>query len=583
LSGGLVGAKIDLPMREPGITDHERLGRLIDVGRNLVSEFDLELVLRRVLDAARELTGAEYAAIGVLDPDRRELERFITVGIEDGTRAAIGDLPRGRGVLGVLVDEPIPLRLDDVGAHPRSYGFPVGHPPMRSFLGVPILLRGEPYGNLYLTEKHDGPFDEADEEAAVVLADWAAIAIANARSYSTLAERSRELEGAVATFQATAEIARAVAGETDLQRVLELIVKRGRALTDARAAMVLLEHGREFEIAAVAGDLSAELVGERSPWEGTVAGDVARTGKPERLADAHGRLRFVLSEHVDAQTALVVALLFRGRALGVLAVFDRLREGPAFTAWDEHLLGAFGASAASAVATAQDVAVGTLRRRLEAQEAERRRWARELHDGTLQELAALKILAAVARKAADATAREAALDEMGERVEVAVGALRGLITDLRPAALDEVGLPAALEALVRRVGDMLGLPVSLQVRLGDEYSITRFNPELEDMIYRVVQEALSNVAKHATAGHVEVAIVRGDGVVQVSIRDDGVGFDPDRDVGGFGLLGIRERVDLLDGTLAIESTPGSGTRMRISVPLEPASDGGGHRDLSDVA
>jgi signal transduction histidine kinase len=583
LSGGLAGAKIDRPMREPGITDHSRLWRLIDVGRNLVSEFDLELVLRRVLDAARELTGAEYAAIGVLDPDRRELERFITVGIDDGTRAAIGDLPRGRGVLGVLVDEPVPLRLDDVGAHPRSYGFPVGHPPMRSFLGVPILLRGEPYGNLYLTEKLGGPFDEADEEAAVVLADWAAIAIANARAYSTLAERSRELEGAVATFQATAEIARAVAGETDLQRVLELIVKRGRALTDARAAMVLLEHGREFEIAAVAGDLSADLVGERSPWEGTVAGDVARTGKPERLADAQGRLRFVLSEHVDAQTALVVALLFRGRALGVLAVFDRLRDGPTFTAWDEHLLGAFGASAASAVATAQDVAVGTLRRRLEAQEAERRRWARELHDETLQELAALKILAAVARKAADATARDVALDEMGERVKLAVGALRGLITDLRPAALDEVGLPAALEALVRRVGDTLDQPVSLHVRLGDEYATTRFSPELEDMIYRVVQEALSNVAKHATAGHVEVAIVRADGVVQVSIRDDGVGFDPDRDVGGFGLLGIRERVDLLGGALTIESTPGSGTRLRISVPLEPASDGGGQGDLSDVA
>jgi signal transduction histidine kinase len=567
---------------EPSITGDERLWRLIDVGRQLVTEFDLETVLQRVLDAARELTGAEYAALGVLDRDRRELERFLTVGIDEATRAAIGDLPRGRGVLGVLVDEPVPLRLDDVGAHARSYGFPLGHPPMRSFLGVPILVRGEPYGNLYLTEKHAGPFDEADEEAVVVLADWAAIAIENARAYSTLAERSRELEGAVATFEATTEIAGAVAGETDLQRVLELIVKRGRALADARAAMVLLEQGGELEIAAVAGDLSADLVGERSSWEGTVAGEVARTGRAERLADAGGRLRFMLSEHVDAQTALVVALPFRGRALGVLVVFDRLREGPAFSAWDEHVLSAFGASAASAVATAQDVASDTLRRRLEAQEGERRRWARELHDETLQELAALKVLAAVARKTPDPTERAAVLNEMGERVDLAVRALRGLITDLRPAALDAIGLAAALEALVRRVGDTFGLSVALLVHLGDGFENARLSPAREDAIYRVVQEALSNVAKHAAAGQVEVAVVREMDVVQVSVRDDGVGFDPHRIVGGFGLLGIRERVGLLGGAVSIESTPGSGTRLRISVPLDEPS-AGASGSLIDVA
>jgi GAF domain-containing protein len=151
--------------------DEARLHRLIEVGRTLVSQLDLETVLGRVLAAAREMTGARYAALGILDPDRQRLERFITSGIDDETRARIGNLPEGRGVLGVLISEPQPLRLVDVAEHPRSYGFPDHHPPMRTFLGVPILIRGEAYGNLYLTDKERGEFDEADEESVVILAD----------------------------------------------------------------------------------------------------------------------------------------------------------------------------------------------------------------------------------------------------------------------------------------------------------------------------------------------------------------------------------------------------------------------------
>ena len=174
------------PMRVAGERER-RLERLIDTGRTLVSELDLEAVLKRVLDEARELTSARFAALGVLDEQGATLERFLTVGIDEETHRSIGDLPRGRGVLGVLIREPRPLRLPDVGKHAKSYGFPLGHPPMKSFLGVPILVRGKPYGNLYLTEKDGGEeFDEQDEEAVVVLADWAAIAIENARGYSIL-------------------------------------------------------------------------------------------------------------------------------------------------------------------------------------------------------------------------------------------------------------------------------------------------------------------------------------------------------------------------------------------------------------
>jgi GAF domain-containing protein len=234
--------------------DEHRLARLIDAGRGLLSELDPETVLDRLLQTAADLTGARYVALGVLDEGRRELARFLTRGIDEDTHRAIGDLPRGRGLLGVLIDDPRPLRLEDVGDHPRSYGFPQGHPPMRSFLGVPIVIRGEAWGNLYLTEKAGGePFAADDEEAVIVLADWAAIAIENARLYRDVAARREELERAVRGLQATAAIARAVGGETELDRILELVVKRGRALIEAHDVLIMLREGDELVIVAGAG------------------------------------------------------------------------------------------------------------------------------------------------------------------------------------------------------------------------------------------------------------------------------------------------------------------------------------------
>ena len=170
--------------------------RLLDAGRALTTELDLAALLDRVLETARETTGARYAALGILNEGRSELEQFLTSGVDEATHRAIGDLPRGRGVLGALIQHPQPLRLEDVGQHPSSYGFPAGHPSMHSFLGVPILIRGQAWGNLYLTEKQDGPFDERDEEAAVILADWAAIGIDNARTYETSERRREEAEKA---------------------------------------------------------------------------------------------------------------------------------------------------------------------------------------------------------------------------------------------------------------------------------------------------------------------------------------------------------------------------------------------------
>jgi GAF domain-containing protein len=187
--------------------DQARLRRLMEVGPWLISELDLETVLDRLLETAREVTGARYGALGVLDADRRELERFLTRGLTDQEEQAIGARPRGRGILGLLISDPQALRVSDLTAHADSFGFPAGHPPMRTFLGMPIVIPGATWGNLYLTDKQDGAFDSSDEEAAAMLAKWAAIAIDHARLLAAADERQHRPERAVRELEATQAIA----------------------------------------------------------------------------------------------------------------------------------------------------------------------------------------------------------------------------------------------------------------------------------------------------------------------------------------------------------------------------------------
>ncbi len=535
------------------------------MGRALVSELDLESVLERVLGVARELTGAHYAALGILDERREALERFITQGIDPATRRRIGDLPRGRGVLGLLIDDPRPLRLSDVGHHPRSYGFPSDHPPMHSFLGVPILIRGEVYGNLYLTEKDAGEFDEADEQAAIVLAEWAAIAIDNARLYAGVERRRAELERAVHSLEATTEIARAVGGETDLSRVLETIVKRGRALVDARSMLILLRDDEDLVVAATAGEFEDDPRDRRFPASGSTSGEVLRTLRAERLPDVASRLRLSAEDlGVEASAGLLVPLAFRGRPLGVLIAFDRLVQGPEFDAEDERLLHSFAASAAMAVATAKSVAEDRLRHSLDATEQERARWARELHDETLQGLGALRVLLTSGLQLGPDRLEEAvreAIDELGS----SIANLRGIVAELRPAALDEIGLAAAVSSLAERSGAVGGLQVEAEISLESARPA-----ELDSAIYRIVQEGLTNVVKHARAEHVRLKVVERDDAIEVLLEDDGVGFDPGEPHEGFGLVSIRERVQLAAGSVTIDSSPGSGTRIEahLSLPAE---------------
>jgi len=544
----------------------ERFRRLIDVGSHLLSELDIEVVLRSVVEAAREVTGAKYAALGVLDPERRELERFINVGIDERTQREIGNLPRGRGVLGELIREPAPLRLRNVEQHPHAYGFPPGHPPMHSFLGVPIAVRGEIYGNLYMTEKQGAEeFDQSDEAAANTLAGWAGIAIENARLYTTLSEREAETEQALRQAETSVDIARTVGGETDVKRVLDLIVKRARALVEARALLVLLRREDHLFVAAHAGRIEEDIGDLTIPIEDSVFGAAMEDRVSQRLERgsplSQGRLR----EKVGAETALVVPLLFRGRAVGCLVALDREAGGIEFDQEDLRLLQSFASSAATAVATAQTVESERLQQQVESAERERERWARELHDDALQGLAAIRISLATALqgRGEDRARRiEWAAEDTVARLEQQINELNRLINDLRPAPLERLGLAGALEALAEENSARGGLEVETAIELAEEPG-----RDEERLVYRLVQEALTNVVKHASASHVNLTAKESGGEIRISISDDGAGFDPGVASGGRGLTGMRERIELLGGEIEVASEPGEGTQIAARVPL----------------
>jgi signal transduction histidine kinase len=548
--------------------------RLLEVGRSLMTELDVGAVLERVLQTARELTGARYAALGILDDRRVELEQFLTSGVDDETHRLIGDLPRGRGVLGALIEHPRPLRLANVGQHPSSYGFPAGHPVMHGFLGVPILIRGQAWGNLYLAEKDGEEFCQQDEEAAVILADWAAIAIDNARVYEISERRRRELEKAIRGLEATRDVAVAIGGEIALAHVLELIVKRGRALVGARSLVIMLRDGEELVVQASAGHVR-ETHGVRVPIADSTSGQVLEHLRPERITDVAARLRIAPSEFgvPDARTALLVPLVYRGEAMGVLAAFDRGEDGSMFGEDDEQLLRTFAASAATAVALAQSVQADRLRSSQAAADAERRRWARELHDETLQGLGALRLLLSSALRMEDLQRTQGAMREAMEHIEREIGNLHAIIAELRPAALDELGLRTAIEALLDRHREQSGWDIESELALPRPVKEERLEEDLETTVYRLVQEALTNVAKHARASRVRIAVGESDGELLIEVQDDGDGFDAETGRQGFGLAGMQERASLAGGTLDVRSDE-RGTLLRVRLPARRRAAGG---------
>ncbi len=552
---------------DSGALDESRLRELIDVGRSLVAELDPEVIFQQVLEVACDLTGARYAALGVLDEERHELERFITRGIDEKTRHTIGNLPRGRGVLGLLIEQPRPLRLSDVGHHPRSYGFPPGHPPMANFLGVPVMIRGHAWGNLYLTEKGSGDFNQADEQSAMILAEWAAIAVENARLYRSVQDRGDEMERAMHRLEATTEIARAVGGETDLDRILEIVVKRGRALVEARSLLILLCEGQELVAASIAGERERGTAEARIPIAGSVPGQVLEERAPRRVHNLHPSLMARPGDQDAGVTALLTPLVFRGRGLGVLVALDPLGRDSGFSDEDEGVLLSFAASAATAVATAQSVAEDRTRENIAATERERGRWARELHDESLQSLAGLRVLLSAARRS-DAGELDDLLVQGIEQIDTAIAEMRRLIADLRPSTLDQLGLGVALEALGERTTSGGKVDVRINLDLGFEAgrSASRLLGEIEDTVYRLVQEALNNAVHHGGAGRIVVDVSEADGTLRVRVEDDGQGFDPGASTNGFGLIGMRERAELAGGNLELRSAPGHGTTIDATIP-----------------
>jgi len=537
----------------------ERLRALVDAGIALSSELSLDAVLRKVVETAASLTGAKYAALGVIDPSGTRLERFLTTGIDAETHAAIGDLPTGRGILGVLIRDATPLRLRDISEDPRSVGFPPGHPPMHTFLGVPIALRGIAYGNLYLTEKDGGgDFTDEDEETALVLAAQAAVAIENARLYESATRWSAQLES-------LNEVAVALVSEFELVPLLQIVAERLRVLLDASSVSIALPQGEGLRIEAAAGLGADQLLGLTIP---------PRSKTMRVLGRRHSeRVDSVIDDpEIDQETVrrmrmrsgLYVPLVLRGEAIGVITAQDKNGPDPRFTAEDVRVAELFAQRAAAAVDISQRVARDALHRVVSAQELERRRLARELHDETGQALTSILLGLRTVEDARGQDEQRAAVAEVRDLVRSTLQDVRQLAVELRPKALDDFGLVAALERLTQNFAEQTEIKVAFESTLPPG----RLPPEVETALYRIVQESLTNVVKHARASHVSIVLGRKGASVTAIIEDDGVGFDPARArEDGLGLIGMRERVALVGGRLTVESRPGAGTTFVAEVPV----------------
>jgi signal transduction histidine kinase len=543
------------------VAESERLRALLGAGIALSSELSLDAVLQKIAEAAAELTEAQFAALGVIDPTGQKLERFVVAGIDEETHAAIGDLPTGGGILGVLIEESRPLRLDDLAAHPRSVGFPPHHPPMKSFLGVPIMLRGTAYGNLYLTEKANGaPFTDEDEELTTLLATQAAVAVENARLYESATRWLRQLES-------LNEISNALISEMELPRLLDLVAARLRDLVQARLVAIALPVAQgDLMIRAAAGEGATDLAGTRLPAGESKMGRVLERRSSERVDSILDGLEVSrdASRVIGARTGLYVPLLLRDRAIGVISAHDKEGDDPRFSDEDVRLAEAFAARVAVAVDLSERVARDALRRVLGAQELERRRLARELHDETGQALTSILLGLKRVEDARNEDDLRGATAQLRELVVTTLQDVRRLAVELRPKALDDFGLVPALERLAETFWEQTAVRVDLEPGMGDE----RLPSEIETALYRITQEALTNVVKHAQAKHVSIVLTKRDSRVSVLIEDDGRGFVPGAArEDGLGILGMQERIALVGGQIAVESSPGGGTTLAIEVPL----------------
>jgi two-component system sensor histidine kinase DevS len=550
----------------------EDIRALAEAGISLTSELSLRAVLQKVVDVARHNIGARYAALSVLANDGR-IEQFLTSGITDSERAAIGHVPFGKGLLGVLLREGATLRLEDISADPRSAGFPPNHPAMKSLLGVPVIWRGKVIGNLYLTEKEGArAFDERDEELLRLLATQAAVAITNASLYESEHSRARE-------WEALFELSRDVTATTDLNELFAFVVKRAGELLSADVAVLKLL-GRDGQSL-----IGVARSGMRSPLDSTVhalaecelLGRTIESRQPTTVVDYESQRRegggkWPLMEEEELISAVAAPVLGREQPLGVIEVGNRTRTH--FTERQAQLLQTFGNLVAVAIERRQ------LFDRLEslARLEERDRIGMDLHDGVIQSIYAVGLHLEDCSDRLPANAQdvkgdvEQAIDDLNKVIKD----IRSYIFDLRPSLSGVHDLPQALNQLVEhfRVNTLA------TTNLAIDSPLEAPGGEAEAMaLFHVAQEALNNVSKHSKAAAVSVSLRSVNGALVLEVVDNGIGFDvPGSAVtkgAHHGMRNMRDRAGSVGGTLEYESAPGEGTTLRMTLQLQGKDKGNG--------
>jgi two-component system, NarL family, sensor histidine kinase DevS len=566
----------------------ERLWALVDAGVSLSSELHLEAVLRNLVDVARRVIGARYGALGVIDKDRRGLSNFVYLGITEEERARIGRLPVGRGLLGALIDDPRPIRLEKLQSDLRSVGFPDNHPVMESFLGVPVVARGQVFGNLYLTEKIDGgPFTEEDERLAIALASQAGIAVDNARLYGSMMANEASARRRLRELEVVQEIGNALLAELDPTRVLRMIAFESLELMGAATAYISMPDERvdQMKVRVAAGRGAGTIEGMSFECEGSFADYAMQSLETVLVADAIAdpRATAQVEEALKAHSMIVAPLVERRRAVAVLVLLhpepDRFTKDDVFVVRRIAGLGSLALRNARLIANERDRAqmeadlqeskireqlrTDTLQAVIRAQEDERARVARELHDSAGQALTSILLSLKVIEQLESAAEMRARLADLRELAGSTAGEVRRIARELRPSVLDDLGLEAALGRLCSDIQDRTGLRAELTVDMPE-----RLDRELETVAYRVVQEAATNSLKSASASSIEVSITARDGVFEVIVSDDGSGFDPEEVRSGLGLRGMQERAELVGGKLEIRSAPGTGTTVALRIPID---------------
>jgi signal transduction histidine kinase len=528
---------------------------LLDAVLAVGSELELTTVLQRIVESAVSLVDARYGALGVLDEAGTGLAQFITVGIGDDARAAIGPPPKGLGILGLLIAEARPLRLADIAEHPASAGFPANHPPMRSFLGVPIRVAEQVFGNLYLTDKTTAEvFTDVDEELVLGLAAAAGVAINNAG----VLEQRRRAERERAGLQ---EVATALLSGTDTHEILEIVAARAREIVEADLATIALRGTRREEmVIQVAVGTHAELVlGQTFPAADTITGRVMETAQTIAIDDLSSDSHIMQPQVRLGMIgpAVFVPLGPRGNVLGSLSV-SRDVGGDPFITRDVEVLEQFATQASIVIEQGR---VREDLHRLALLEDEER-IARDLHDTVIQRLFATGLsLQGVTRLIREAEARR--------RIEAAVDELDTVVRHIRTVIFDVETSRTSVGSLRRRVLDVAReaeRPLGFQplVIFDGAVEVEIIGAVADDLV-ATLREALSNVARHADAHATYVEVAASDDEIELKVRDDGTGIDDARAEGN-GLMNMRTRAERHHGRCSVARGPEGGTVVEWRVP-----------------